>query len=136
MAALGYRLEDRPGKPSAWKRNDGGQAEASQHSEEAAARAAAESAAKCEKKEQTLKLKQTVRRLVYSSFHSFYADVSVLLLAAHHDEQGAIGLRVFRAVLDDASNVAVRDRPAPVAGRSGCPSHSMEMQLHGFECIR
>ena len=62
MAALGYRLEDRPGKPSAWKRNDGAQAEAARRHEEAAARAAAEGAAKREKKEQTLKLKQTVRR--------------------------------------------------------------------------
>ena len=61
MATLGYRLEDRPGKPSAWKRDDSVQAEASQRDEEAAARAAAEGAAKREKKEQTLKLKQTVR---------------------------------------------------------------------------
>ena len=62
MAELGYRLEDRPGQPSAWKRDDGAAEEAARRTEEAAARAAAEGAAKRDKKEQTLKLKQTVRR--------------------------------------------------------------------------
>ena len=62
MAELGYRLEDRPGKPSAWKRDDGAAEEAAKRTEEAVARAAAEGAVKRDKKEQTLKLKQTVRR--------------------------------------------------------------------------
>jgi len=61
MAELGYRLEDRPGKPSAWKRDDGAAEEAERRREEAAARAAADGVAKRDKKEQTLKLKQTVR---------------------------------------------------------------------------
>ena len=61
MAELGYRLEDRPGKPSAWKRDDDAAEEAARRREEAAARAAAEGVAKRDKKEQTLKLKQTVR---------------------------------------------------------------------------
>ena len=57
MPELGYRLEDRPGAPSAWKPDDPALLR-----REAAERQATKLAAQRKKAEQTLKLKQTVRR--------------------------------------------------------------------------
>ena len=58
MPELGYRLEDRPGAPSAWKPDDPVVLK-----REAAERQATKLAAMRKKAQQTLKLKQTVWRL-------------------------------------------------------------------------
>lgn len=56
MPELGYRLEDRPGAPSAWKPDDPALLK-----REAAERQRTKLAVQRKKIEQTLKLKQTVR---------------------------------------------------------------------------